>query len=72
MALKTMRGRSPNKNTDRLIKSNIKIYYGHHQKNLKNTTMIVISSEIESLDLDLKSLYFLFFGANRNVSWGKF
>jgi len=36
-----------NKNTDRLIKSGIKVYYGHHQKNIKKATMIVISSAIK-------------------------
>ena len=38
-----------NKNTDRLIKSGIKVYFSHHQKNLNNTTMIVISSAIKSI-----------------------
>ena len=33
-----------NKNTDRLIKSGMKVYFGHHQKNLNKATMIVISS----------------------------
>ena len=36
-----------NKNTDRLIKLGIKVYFGHHQKNLNKTTMIVISSAIK-------------------------
>ena len=36
-----------NKNTDRLIKSGIKVYFGHHQKNLNKTTMVVISSAIK-------------------------
>ena len=36
-----------NKNTDRLIKSGIKVYFGHHQKNLNKATMIVISSAIK-------------------------
>ena len=30
---------SPNKNTERLIKSGIKVYFGHHQRNLKKVTM---------------------------------
>ena len=42
-----------NKNTDRLIKSNIKVYFGHHQKNLKNTTMVVISSAIKKNNSEL-------------------
>ena len=44
---------SSNKNTDRLIKSNIKVYFGHHQKNLKNTTMVVISSAIKKNNSEL-------------------
>ena len=36
-----------NKNTDRLIKSGMKVYFGHHQKNLNKATMIVISSAIK-------------------------
>ena len=35
-----------NKNTERLIKSGIKVFFGHHKKNLKKATMIVISSAI--------------------------
>ena len=35
-----------NKNTERLIKSGIKVYIGHHQKNLRKATMIVVSSAI--------------------------
>jgi len=42
-----------NKNTDRLIKSGIKIYFGHHQKNLNKTTMIVISSAIKKDNKEL-------------------
>lgn len=37
-----------NKNTERLIKSGIKVYFGHHHKNLKKATMIVISSFINT------------------------
>jgi len=44
---------SSNKNTDRLIKSKIKVYFGHHQKNLKNTTMVVISSAIKKNNSEL-------------------
>ena len=36
-----------NKNTDRLIKLGIKVYFGHHQKNLNKATMIVISSAVK-------------------------
>ena len=43
-----------NKNTDRLIKSGIKVYFGHHKKNLKNATMIVISSAIKKNNKELK------------------
>ena len=35
---------SRNKNTERLIKLGIKVYFGHHQKHLKKATMIVVSS----------------------------
>ena len=38
-----------NKNTERLIKSGMKFYFGHHQKNLKKATMIVISSAIKKI-----------------------
>ena len=43
-----------NKNTERLIKSGIKVYFGHHQKNLKKVTMIVISSAIKKSNKELK------------------
>ena len=42
-----------NKNTDRLIKSGIKVYFGHHQKNLNKATMIVISSAIKKHNSEL-------------------
>ena len=42
-----------NKNTDRLIKSGIKVYFGHHQKNLNKATMIVISSAIKKHNREL-------------------
>ena len=29
-----------NKNTERLIKSGVKVYFGHHKKNLKNMSKI--------------------------------
>ena len=42
-----------NKNTERLIKSGIKVYFGHHKKNLKNATMIVISSAVKKNNKEL-------------------
>jgi UDP-N-acetylmuramate--alanine ligase len=42
-----------NKNTERLIKKGIKVYFGHKQKNLKKTTMIVISSAIKNNNKEL-------------------
>lgn len=42
-----------NKNTDRLIKKGIKIYLGHHQRNLNKTTMIVISSAVKKNNKEL-------------------
>ena len=42
-----------NKNTERLIKSGIKVYFGHHPKNLKKATMIVISSAIKKNNKEL-------------------
>jgi len=44
-----------NKNTERLIKSGIKVYFGHHQKNLKKATMIVISSAVKNNNKELKA-----------------
>jgi UDP-N-acetylmuramate--alanine ligase len=42
-----------NKNTDRLIKTGIKVFIGHHQKNLNKTTMIVISSAVKKNNMEL-------------------
>ena len=42
-----------NKNTDRLIKLGIKIYFEHHKKNLNKATMIVISSAIKKYNSEL-------------------
>ena len=42
-----------NKNTERLIKSRIKVFIGHHQKNLNEVTMIVISSAIKKNNKEL-------------------
>jgi len=44
-----------NKNTERLIKSGIKVYFGHHHKNLKKATMIVISSAVKNNNKELKA-----------------
>ena len=44
-----------NKNTDRLIKTGIKVFLGHHKKNLKKATMIIISSAIKNNNNELKS-----------------
>jgi len=45
---------SKNKNTERLIKLGIKVYFGHHKRNLKKATMIVISSAIKKNNKELK------------------
>ena len=37
---------SRNKNTERLVKLGIKVYFGHNKKNLQKATMIVFSSAI--------------------------
>ena len=42
-----------NKNTDRLIKKGIKVYFGHNKKNLKKSTMIVISSAVKKNNKEL-------------------
>ena len=42
-----------NKNTDRLIKGGIKVFFGHHQKNLNKATMIVISSAVKKNNKEL-------------------
>ena len=42
-----------NKNTERLIKSGIKVYFGHNKKNLKKSTMIVVSSAIKKNNKEL-------------------
>ena len=36
-----------NKNTDRLIKKGIKVFFGHRRRNLNKITMVVISSAIK-------------------------
>ena len=42
-----------NKNTDRLIKKKIKVYFGHNKKNLNKTTMVVISSAVKKNNKEL-------------------
>ncbi len=42
-----------NKNTDRLIKLGIKIYFGHNPKNLDKATMVVVSSAIKKNNKEL-------------------
>ena len=44
---------SRNKNVERLIKTGIKVSIGHNQKNLKNATMIVISSAVKNNNKEL-------------------
>ena len=39
---------SPNKNIERLRKEKIKVYLGHKKQNLKNVTIVVISSAIKN------------------------
>ncbi len=45
---------SKNKNTERLVKLGIKVNLGHNKKNLKNATMIVVSSAIKKNNQELK------------------
>ncbi len=42
-----------NKNTERLTKSGIKVFLGHHKKNLNNATKIVISSAVKKNNKEL-------------------
>ena len=44
-----------NKNTERLIKSGIKVFDGHHKKNLKKATLVVVSSAIKNNNVELKA-----------------
>jgi UDP-N-acetylmuramate--alanine ligase len=44
---------SSNKNTDRLIKSGIKVYFNHNKKNINRVTMVVISSAIKKNNCEL-------------------
>jgi UDP-N-acetylmuramate--alanine ligase len=45
---------SQNKNTDRLCALGIKVHIGHHEKNIKKATMVVISSAIKKNNKELK------------------
>ena len=42
-----------NKNTDRLIKAGIKVYFDHNRKNLNKATIVVISSAIKNNNKEL-------------------
>ena len=44
---------SHNKNTDRLTKARIKVYFGHNKKNIKKATMVVISSAVKGNNKEL-------------------
>jgi len=44
-----------NKNTDRLIKAGIKVYFNHQKKNLNNATIVIISSAITKNNKELLS-----------------
>ena len=46
---------SRNKNTERLVKLGIKVYFGHNKKNLQKATMIVFSSAIKKNNKEFKS-----------------
>ena len=45
---------SKNKNTERLVRSGIKVFFKHDKKNLKKVTMVVISSAIKKNNKELK------------------
>ena len=45
---------SKNKNTERLSKSGIEVFFEHNKKNLKKATMVVISSAIKNNNNELK------------------
>lgn len=44
-----------NKNTERLIKLGIKVFFKHDKKNIKNATMVVITSAIKNNNNELKA-----------------
>tara|TARA_Y100000590_G_scaffold426594_1_gene535864 strand:- start:6846 stop:8243 length:1398 start_codon:yes stop_codon:yes gene_type:complete len=43
-----------NKNTERLSKLGIKVYFGHNKKNLRKATLVVVSSAIKKNNNELK------------------
>ena len=43
-----------NKNFERLKKEKIKLYVGHHRKNISNATILIISSAIKSNNVEYK------------------
>ena len=46
-----------NKNTDRLIKTGIKVYFNHQRKNLNDATIVIISSAITKNNKELLAAY---------------
>ena len=42
-----------NKTTERLTKAGIKVYFNHNKKNIRNATMVVISSAIKKNNKEL-------------------
>ena len=44
-----------NKNTERLVKSGIKVHFGHNYRNLKKATMVVISSAVKKNNIELQT-----------------
>ena len=43
-----------NKNTERLTKLGVKVFFGHNKKNLKKATLVVISSAVKKNNSELK------------------
>ena len=46
--------KSPNKNIERLKKNRIKFFFGHASSNIKNATILVISSAIKNNNIEIK------------------
>ena len=44
---------SSSKNTDRLTKAGIKVYFNHNKKNINKVTMVVISSAIKKNNCEI-------------------
>ncbi len=44
-----------NKNIERLIRSGIKVYFGHNKKNIMKATMVVVSSAIKKDNIELRT-----------------